>query len=177
MLKPLSCFQFQCASFSDSSHISAKHGVVLFRPVPKYLRGEIYNRVLSSASLFLWCLHSGELAPQFGMISSTLLKTSFCMQGASLVLFVFVCLTIKLTFPRPNQPLVLCSLKVTIALQQPAFASLCVYLGAWYLKDYMRREGELCASILPGEENPKPCLLSVGTLFAFFCLHGAMKYC
>jgi len=133
MLKRLSCFQFQCASFSNSSHISAKHGVALFRSVPKYFRGEIYNRVLSSASSFLWSVHSGELAPQFGMISSTLPKASFC-----LVSFVFACLAIELTFPYPNQPLMLCSLEVTIALEQPAFASLCAYLGAQDPKDYMK---------------------------------------
>lgn len=154
MLKWLSCFQFQCASFSDSSHISAKHGIVLFRPVPKYLRGKIYNGVLSSASLSLWILHSGELAPRFWMISSMLLKASFCMQRASLVLLVFM-------------PSMLHSLKVTTAPQQPAFASFRAYLRAQYLKDCGRRERESCASTLPGEENPKPCLLSVGTLFAF----------
>lgn len=74
MLKQLSCFQFQRASFSDSS---LQNSVVLFRPVPKYLGGEIYNRVVSSASLFFWSLHSGELAPQFGGISSTLLAGLF----------------------------------------------------------------------------------------------------
>lgn len=117
--------------------------------------------MLSSASLFLWSLHGDELAPQFGMISSMLLKASFCTQGASLVLFVFACLTVKLTFPHPNQPSVLRSRKVTIVLERPAFASLSASLGAQYLKDHMRRERELCA--LPGEENSKLCLLSVGT--------------
>lgn len=130
MLKRLSCFQFQCASLSDSSHISAKHGVVLFRPVPKYLWGEIYNRVLSSASLFLWSLHSGELAPQFGMVSSMLLKASFCRWGASLFLFVSVCLTTKLTFPHPDQPSCFApSLAVTIALEPLAFPSLWAFLA------------------------------------------------
>lgn len=73
MLKQLSCFQFQRASFSDSS----LQNRVLFRPVSKYLGGEIYYRVVSPASLFLWSLHSGELAPQFGGISSTLLAGLF----------------------------------------------------------------------------------------------------
>lgn len=165
MLKRLSCFQFQRASFSDSSHISAKHGIVLFRPVLKYLWGEIYNRVLRSASLFLWSLHGDELAPQFGMIPSMLLKVFFFFVQREPVLSCLssLFLAIKLTFPRPNQPLVPRSLKVTIAIEQPAFASLRAYLGARYLKDYTRRERELCASTLPGEENPKPCLLSVGT--------------
>lgn len=40
----------------------------------------------------------------------------------------------------------------------------------------MRKVRELCASTLPGEKNPEPCLLSVGIVFAFSHLHGAMKY-
>lgn len=88
MLNQLSCFQFQRASFSNSSHISAKHGIVLFRPVPKYLWGEIYDRVLSSPSLFLCSLHGGELASQFGMISSMLPKASFCTSSFLVCLHV-----------------------------------------------------------------------------------------
>lgn len=177
MLKQLSCFQFQRASLSDSSHISAKHGIVLFGPVPKYLWGEIYNRVLSSASLFLWSLHSSELAPQFGMVSSVLLKASFCRWGASL--FLIVCFTTKLTFSHLDQPSCFANLQVTIALEPLAFPSLPFPLGlfsSWYLKGYLRRERELCPFTPPGEENPKPCPLSVGTVFAFSHLLGAMKY-
>lgn len=128
MLKQLSCFQFQRASLSDSSHISAKHGIVLFGPVPKYLWGEIYNRVLSSASLFLWSLHSGELAPQFGMVSSVLLKASFCRWGATL--FLIACFTTKLTFSHLGQPSCFANLQVTIALEPLAFPSLWACLAA-----------------------------------------------
>lgn len=96
------------------------------------------------------------------MISSMLLK------GAILFSFVFVWLTTALTFPHLEQPSLLHLLKVTIAVGAACFGSLWAYLEAWYLKDCVRREGELYDSSFWGEENPKSCPFSAGLSFDFF---------
>lgn len=158
MLKQLFCFQFQRASFSNSSHISSKYSIVLFRPVPKYLGGEIYNRVVSSASLFLWSLHSAELAPHFEGTSSTLLAGLFSTPP------LFFCLSLFMS--QPNSPFFILtspwcfapSLKVMIAGRVPCLPfSLCLFRSV--LTERLSEEGFVYLHFTRRGESKASCVL------------------